>query len=245
MVFVLLWLAYFTLGFLGGSDSNESICNVGDLVQSLGREDPLEKGMVTHSSTLAWRVPQTEDPGGLLSTESNKESDVTKRLTLTISHSVGLKSSLMLQHVSECSSFLRWTNIPLYASATFCISVRLLMDAWVASTFAVVNNAAVNTSVHIPVWIPDVTSRGYIPRSERLLLFFFFFKDTCAFTRYIQKAQKYIQWKFFLPLLSSVTQFQFINIFCRLCFWYLEKAMAPHSSTLAWKIPWTEEPGRL
>ena len=66
---------------------------------------------------------------------------------------------------------------------------------------------------------------------------FFFFKDTCgAFTWYIQKAQKYIQWKFFLPLLSSVTQFQFINIFCRLCFWYLEKAMAPHSSTLAWKI---------
>ena len=27
--------------------------------------------------------------------------------------------------------------------------------------------------------------------------------------------------------------------------WYLEKAMAPHSSTLAWKIPWMEEPGRL
>ena len=33
-------------------------------VQSLGREDPLEKGMVTHSSTLAWRVPWTEEPGG-------------------------------------------------------------------------------------------------------------------------------------------------------------------------------------
>ena len=30
-----------------------------------------------------------------------------------------------------------------------------------------------------------------------------------------------------------------------LCPYYLEKAMAPHSSTLAWKIPWTEEPGRL
>ena len=118
---------------------------------------------------------------------------MTERLSLTISHSVGLKSSLMLQHVSECSSFLRWTNIPLYASATFCISVHLLTDAWVASTFAVVNNAAVNTSIHTLVWIPDVTSRGYIPRSERLLLFFFF-KDTCgAFTWYIQKAQKYIQ----------------------------------------------------
>ena len=33
-------------------------------VQSLGREDPLEKGMATHSSILAWRIPRTEEPGG-------------------------------------------------------------------------------------------------------------------------------------------------------------------------------------
>ena len=37
-------------------------------VQSLGQEDPLEKGMATHSSILAWRIPWTEEPGGLLST---------------------------------------------------------------------------------------------------------------------------------------------------------------------------------
>ena len=34
-------------------------------VQSLGREDPLEEGMATHSSILAWRIPWTEEPGGL------------------------------------------------------------------------------------------------------------------------------------------------------------------------------------
>ena len=34
-------------------------------VQSLGGEDPLEKEMVTHSSTLAWEIPWTEEPGGL------------------------------------------------------------------------------------------------------------------------------------------------------------------------------------
>ena len=34
-------------------------------VQSPGWEDPLEKGMTTHSSTLAWRIPWTEEPGGL------------------------------------------------------------------------------------------------------------------------------------------------------------------------------------
>ena len=36
-------------------------------VQSLGLEDPLEKGMTTQSSTLAWRIPWTEEPGGVLS----------------------------------------------------------------------------------------------------------------------------------------------------------------------------------
>ena len=36
-------------------------------VQSLGQEVPLEKGMATHSSILAWRVPQTEEPGRLQS----------------------------------------------------------------------------------------------------------------------------------------------------------------------------------
>ena len=34
-------------------------------VRSLGQEDPLEKGMATHSSILAWRMPWTEEPGGL------------------------------------------------------------------------------------------------------------------------------------------------------------------------------------
>ena len=36
-------------------------------VSSLGREDPLEKGMETHSSILAWRIPWTEEPDGLQS----------------------------------------------------------------------------------------------------------------------------------------------------------------------------------
>ena len=43
-------------------------------VQSLGQKDPLEKGKVTHSSILAWRIPQTEELGGLLSMGSQKAS---------------------------------------------------------------------------------------------------------------------------------------------------------------------------
>ena len=41
-------------------------------VRSLGREDPLEEGMTTHSSILAWRIPWTEEPGGLQSTGSQR-----------------------------------------------------------------------------------------------------------------------------------------------------------------------------
>ena len=36
-------------------------------VRSLGREDPLEKEMATHCSTIAWKIPRTEEPGGLQS----------------------------------------------------------------------------------------------------------------------------------------------------------------------------------
>ena len=48
-------------------------------VQSLGWEDPLEKEMATHSNILAWRIPWTEEPGGLESM-GRKESGTTERL---------------------------------------------------------------------------------------------------------------------------------------------------------------------
>ena len=41
-------------------------------VRSLGWEDPLEKGMATHPSILAWRIPWTEEPGGLQPTGSQR-----------------------------------------------------------------------------------------------------------------------------------------------------------------------------
>ena len=41
-------------------------------VQFLGQEDPLQKGMATHSSILAWRIPWTEEPGGLQSVGSQR-----------------------------------------------------------------------------------------------------------------------------------------------------------------------------
>ena len=53
-------------GFPGDSDSKESSCNAGDLGFIPGWKHSLEKGMATHSSILAWRIPWTEEPGGLL-----------------------------------------------------------------------------------------------------------------------------------------------------------------------------------
>ena len=54
-------------GFPGISVDEESACNAGDLGSILGREDLLEKEMATHSNTLAWRIPWTEESGRLQS----------------------------------------------------------------------------------------------------------------------------------------------------------------------------------
>ena len=64
LIAVLVW------GFPGGSDGKESTCMRKTQVQSLGQEDPLEKGMTTHSSIPAWRIPWTEEPGRLQSMRS-------------------------------------------------------------------------------------------------------------------------------------------------------------------------------
>ena len=57
------------LGFPGNASSKEPTgqCRRQTQVQSLGGEDPLEEGMATHSSILAWKIPWTEEPGGLQS----------------------------------------------------------------------------------------------------------------------------------------------------------------------------------
>ena len=68
-----LYLSFLSgLNFLGGSDSKASACNAETCVRSLGQEDPLEKEMATHSSTLAWKIPWTEERGTLQSMESQR-----------------------------------------------------------------------------------------------------------------------------------------------------------------------------
>ena len=72
----------YLLGFPGGASDKDSTCQCRKQerrVSSLGQEDPLEEGMATYSSILAWRIPWTEEPGGLQSMGS-LESDTTERL---------------------------------------------------------------------------------------------------------------------------------------------------------------------
>ena len=63
------------LGFPGGASSKEPDCQCKrheTRVQPLGWEDPLKEGMAAHSSILAWRIPWTEEPGGLQSVGSQR-----------------------------------------------------------------------------------------------------------------------------------------------------------------------------
>ena len=70
---------FFFWGFPGGWVVKNPPAMQETRVRSLGPEDPLEKGMVTHSSILAWEIPWTEEPGGLQSI-GLEESDTTQRL---------------------------------------------------------------------------------------------------------------------------------------------------------------------
>ena len=63
------------MGFPGVSVVENLPANVGNAGSILGQEDPLEKGMATHSNILVWRIPWTEEPGRL--PWGCKESDTT------------------------------------------------------------------------------------------------------------------------------------------------------------------------
>ena len=78
--------AGFPGGFPGGSEVKSLPATQEAWVQSLGQEDPLEKAMTTRSSILAWRIPWTEEPGGLQSMVC-KEPDTPGQLSSSSSSS--------------------------------------------------------------------------------------------------------------------------------------------------------------
>ena len=88
-------------------------------VQSLGREDPLEKGMATHSSILAWRIPWTEEPGGLQSLGSKRVGHNWATDTFTLKITSKCFQSL---------SFLPFRKKNLVFASIFLLSWSLLID---------------------------------------------------------------------------------------------------------------------
>ena len=62
----------YPLQYSWGSLVAQMVKNLPAIQETLGQEDPLEKGMETHSTILAWRIPYTEEPGGLESKGSQR-----------------------------------------------------------------------------------------------------------------------------------------------------------------------------
>ena len=91
-------------------------------VQSLGQEDPLEKGMSTDSSILAWRIPWTEEPGGLQSMGSQRVGHNGVTFTFTClpilgrgnvpqSDSVSISHKLVLKKKKKAYSYKAYSSI--------------------------------------------------------------------------------------------------------------------------------------
>ena len=94
------------------SDSKESICNAGDpgLIPGSGRS--LEKEMATHSSTLPWRIPWTQEPGGLQSMGSQRVRHYWSDLTCTHTHTHTLSR---INHPSDSSPIYCYPHTDLFS----------------------------------------------------------------------------------------------------------------------------------
>ena len=128
-------------------------------------------------------------------------------------------------HVVVCDRiFLRLHNVPLCVYKTGYPLIYQRTFELLVYLLALVSSAATNTNVQTFLWelafdFFCYISKSAIARSCGRSIFNFFEESLYCFC-------------------SSLYHFTFLAEFA-------EKAMAPHSSTLAWKIPWTEEPGRL
>ena len=108
-------------------------------VGSLGQEDPLEKEMATHSSILAWRIPWTEEPGGLQSMGSQRVGHDWATSLSTLTFLQVKKGTVIEQYATVCGAGT-W-NPGLSASWICVLSTTLpllhMTLAWLASTLAI------------------------------------------------------------------------------------------------------------
>ena len=109
-----------TIGLPGPSHSKESAWNAEDLqemsIRPLGWEDPLEKVMAIHSSILTWRVPWTEEPGGLQFMGSQRVGHDWATNTLTFSSNTTRLQQLWLVDSEDVQLWIWTENVKLYTS---------------------------------------------------------------------------------------------------------------------------------
>ena len=140
------------LHYPGGSRGKESACQCRTRempVWSLSQEDPLEKEMTTHSSILAWKVPWTEEPTGLLL--SCRESDITERQSTHSIHTVQLEQyRLILDSVKD---FFLGGAGSLWSVRQLCYGLKLQGKWWVMGRG--------------PIHPPEFTLANYPARMEK------------------------------------------------------------------------------
>ena len=144
LIFLFL-LSHRSWDFPGSSHGKESACSVGDLGWIHDWEDPLEEGMATHSSILAWRIPWTEEAGGLQSMGSQRvwHNWVTKHTHRILSWS---------KHFSAYKNFfsLSFSFVTIKFS---CLRRSIMWDPWVLSLILWLIVAVVCTSYYILVFL--------------------------------------------------------------------------------------------
>ena len=113
--------------FPGGASGKQCACQCRrheTQVRSLSQEDPLEEGMATHSSILAWRIPWTEEPGGLQSTGLHRVRHAWSDSTCTLSQKLTApecySSCVFSVRPHNTSGFIRMWRYWLYTLET-CI----------------------------------------------------------------------------------------------------------------------------
>ena len=148
------------MGFPGGSDSKKSTCNAGRPgFDPMGQEDPLEKEMSMHSGIVAWRIPCTEEPGGLQSTGSQRIGHDWNTNTHTHTHTCEMK---------KATNDLVWIGIKLQMCLlfhmlsrfviTFLPRSKCLLILWLKSLSAVILESkkikSVMVSIVSPIYLP-------------------------------------------------------------------------------------------
>ena len=179
-------------------------------VWSLGREDCLEKEMATHSNTLAWKIPWTEEPGGLQSMGLQRVGHHRATSQLHSHIFINQNRNHYNQHIfANKNKFVYSYNIKICALGFHGLLESIFCLLLVVETISLQKIIKMLEEIVVGWW--EVRWIWHIRQN------------------FIAK---------FVQLLR-----------CWLCSMQLgivtEKAVAPHSSTLAWKIPRTEKSGRL